>query len=550
MAVQKCPQCGYELQPFETQCPKCKLSGAQVPPKPAGATQHPKPSPKPAPQPAPRAPATSAARADSEQQVCESCKGKYSVELAICPYCRHKSNLERHVQGVKITLEQERTIIGSVGSVLLIAACIFGFWVFKYQGEEIEYRVLGLKDFQLTVETRVLARNGQRMRLAGRSTYWFKPGKLRLDLQSGDDPVDRPITRLARLGNGEMITLDPVAGVCFAQSYSPEALQAPVISETATPNSQPVAAPASWRPSSTQPLFSLLGSVPLGSTWPPTQLVQAPAKTPEPAAGPARSYKLENLGRESINGFPTIHYRLTTAVTAKGCAGLGDGQEVTEYWVVPNLNGRFFEEEPAESRSGGTSSGGKWDDETAGPTPTPDPKAEPTPTPTPEPSGPKAGPTPLPIPTPYSPAASIASRRPLLALTPTPADACTVDNLRSGDETDFQNLYKGLVLRMRMYKGKTLVVEQEVKKFKRMSLDNEIFSADKYPMVDAATFWAKRAAPPPKPTETAVPGPSPQATATAAGTPAATGTPMASGTPGAADAKTPGPTPTPEITRP
>jgi hypothetical protein len=441
--------------------------------------------------------------ANSKQQICESCKGKYSADLAFCPYCHHKSNLKQHVQGVRYTVEQERTIIGAVGGVLLGAACLLAVWVFKYQGADIEYRVLGRKDFKLTVETRVDRLDGRGLRLAGLTTYWSKPGRLRLDLVSGQDSVGRPVTRLARLGENEMYTVDTAAGIGFIQSYSPEAMQAPVIGGSASVG---MAAPGAWTPTSrTQPMFSLLGNFQPGGQMSQAQLVQAPVKTPEVPTWPARSYKLENLGWETLNGLSTIHYRLTTSVSSRGCAGLGDGREVSEYWVVPNLNGRFFEEEPAAASSGSSSSGSpgsNWDDEKAGPTPTPAPNAEPAPTPTPLPAAgtPKTNPTPLPIPTPYSPATQISNLRPVLALVPTPPDACAVGNLRSGDEADFQNLFKGMILKLRQYNGKTLVLEQKVRKFRRLQLGDEVFSADHYTMLDAANFWAKRAEPLPNPT--------------------------------------------------
>lgn len=444
---------------------------------------------------------------NSKLQICESCKGKYSVDLAVCPYCHHKSNLKQHIQGAKYSLEQERAIIGAVGGVLLGAACLLAVWVFKYQGADIEYRVLGRKDFKLTVETRVDRLDGKGLRLAGTTTYWSKPGLLRLDLFSGEDPVRRPLTRLARLNEGDMYVVDTAAGIGFTQSYSPEALQAPVVGGGA-------AASAAWIPTShTQPLFSLLGSFQPGGQVPQAQLIQAPAKTPAAPTWPYRSYKLENLGWETLNGLSAIHYRLTTSVSSKGCTGLGDGQEVSEYWVVPNLNGRFFEEEPAEASSGGSSPsspGSNWDDEKAGPTPTPDPNAAPVPTATPLPAAgtPKTSPTPLPIPTPYSPATQISNLRPALALVPTPSDACAVGNLRSGSEADFQNLFKGLILKLRQYNGRTLVLEQKVRKFKRLQLDDEVFSTKKYSLLDAAAFWAKRAEPLPAPTTTSKSGPS------------------------------------------
>lgn len=78
----QCPVCGYVLQPFESQCPRCAKMAAQAPPP---APTRPMPEAAPA---RPREPVTN--RLGSLLLAsCHACGRAVSVEAPACPSCGH-----------------------------------------------------------------------------------------------------------------------------------------------------------------------------------------------------------------------------------------------------------------------------------------------------------------------------------------------------------------------------------------------------------------------------------------------------------------------------
>ena len=449
------------------------------------------------------------------EHVCTSCKGKYKLteSTQFCPHCGFPSPRYYEETG-GLTLDQQRTLIGGALVVLLAAGGAGLYWNLQSGDEDISYRLLGRTDVTWTVETRVPRGDGTGLRVAGQTTYFSRPGYLRVDLEEAGQPPRHALSRIANFESHQLATVDGATNLMYSESLASDTLQQRLYAAAVKTAALPPTAAGAITPALFDP------SRPLQA-----RLVQAESVTPSatPEMGASRTMHIENLGREKIAGYRATHYRLTATVINLKCSTIRSGSEAVEIWVADRATAVPLNPTPTPESGAAHPSGGKAGDNIEESVPTPTPTADPNataaaPSPAPTlsataaPGAPAPGPTPLPFPTPYAGPEAVGVVQDIANADPAQA-ACNAVDIPQGSGRDFANLYRGLILRYRAYRGNSLVLEQEVTRVRHREITLDEVSTNQYREVSSDEFWAKRNA------ELANPAPSPTAAPAASPSP-------------------------------
>ncbi len=501
-----CPQCGYLMDAFDTQCPRCGGKGlppAQAPALPASTSQNSPLGAAPGVAPAPDAPGLGAGGSMAVGQVryCTSCRNRISTSDTRCPHCGQVTPYAATKQ--RFSLEAQRRGVGYGLCGLLALGAVGAGWGWMNYGGRIKHAMVGQSDIRYTVETRLATEGSLSTQPYSLSTYWFKHGAMRVDTQMLQGPLRRTLSTIALCPQKKLYTLDEALGIYTAEPLPPHFQVEDADTVGSLSNQQASTDGASTERASSEgawccqdlsrPLLKRPASHKPGK--PLYRLAQYDPAAPAPVGAGAgmgvgagarigkvtRSYTIEELGQDTIADVPSVHYRLTVRVKSTGCAGTSEKTEKTEVWVAPSIYNKFSCASPTPTPKPTPIS-------TSTPAPGAATTASPVP-PTPVPPTP-VPPTPVPLPTPYVVPTPIVVSTPSPAPRATPAteDSCGISYEQEGNVADFGQAFRGLVMRLRVYEGSRVVMEQEVTELSQKQLFGDQFSVRDQHQVSAAAF--------------------------------------------------------------
>ena len=332
--------------------------------------------------------------------------------------------------------------IVSLSTLLVIV--VGSVWAFSQYGGLIRYRILGQPDLQYTLQTRSAFGGDISVARVEETQFYLTKGKRRIETTREIGGYRFTQAEITLCRKQQEITLDPDLGIYI---------------------SKPIDASSTSSGGDETSAFGLTPKPCCGLTSRRMQITPGVAQQRKSSTASRKgkviaSYELEELGKETIAGVETIHYRLTTQRASFGCVGNSREHKVTEIWVAPSIYSKFE---------------------------CPPPPKKPESTPTPPPQTP---PPPVPVPAPYVLPEPPKNAAPQIAASEPPS--CEIEYEQHGNTVMFANAFRGLVMKMKLYEEGELLLEQEITQLKQGNISPEVFKIGDYRAVSDQEFHKER----------------------------------------------------------